>query len=78
MSTPVTCAPRRASHAPKYAVPHPSSITSFPATFPSTPSSESLGPNIPQVISSAAQASLARASVYSALAFVQASRFRSR
>ena len=36
------------------------------------------GPNMPQVISSAAQASAARASVYSAFAFVQASRFRSR
>ena len=33
---------------------------------------------MPHVISSAAQASLARASVYSALAFVQPARFRSR
>src|SRR5262245_35655704 len=78
MSTPVTRAPRRASHAPKYAVPQPSSITSFPDTSPRTPSSESLGPNIPHVISSDAQASRARASVYSAFAFVQLSRFASR
>ncbi len=74
----MTRAPRLASQAPKYAVPHPSSITSFPDTSPSTPSSESLGPNMPHVISSAAQASRARASVYSSFAFVQTRRFSSR
>ena len=77
-STPVTRAPRFASQAPKYAVPQPSSITSLPDTSPRTPSSESLGPNMPHVISSAAQASRARASVYSSFAFVQPARFRSR
>src|SRR5918912_168929 len=77
MSTPVTRAPRFASQAPKYAVPQPSSITSFPETSPSAPISDSGPENIPHSISSRLHASGALPSVYSALAFVHASRLRS-
>ena len=45
-SIPTGRAPRRASHEEKYAVPHPSSTTSRPATSPRTPSSLSEPPNI--------------------------------
>src|SRR5437016_6990113 len=75
MSTPTT---RRAlrffNHAPKYAVPQPSSTTSLPSTSGKTPISRSGVLKTPQVISSWAHASRARASVYSAFERVQLSR----
>src|SRR5215211_1106921 len=78
MSTPTGRAPRFASHPEKYAVPHPSSTTSFPETSPSASSSASGTPYVPHSISSCAQASAACASVYLSFAFVQAARFRRR
>ena len=74
----VDAAPRAAPCEPgaKYAVPQPSSITSLPATSPSTPSSDSGTAEHPPVdLLGFAHASSARASVYSAFVFVQASRF---
>jgi hypothetical protein len=57
-------------------VPQPSSTTSRPSTSPSVPSESSRTSKTPHVISSAAQFTLARASVYSAFACVQSSRLR--
>ena len=73
-STPVGRAPRRASQEEKYAVPQPSSITSRPATSPSTPSCCSGTLKIPQVMSPAAQARTACSSPYSRFARVHSSR----
>src|SRR6266545_3832323 len=74
-STPTTLAPRRASHAEKYAVPHPSSTTSRPLTSPRRFSSDSGVSNTPHLISSCAQARAAEASVYSVFARVQFATF---
>ncbi len=74
-STPTGRAPCFASHAEKYAVPQPSSITSRPPTSPSTPSSRSGTPNMPHVNSSFAHAREASMSVYSAFDCVQSARF---
>src|SRR5579859_2146008 len=70
-STPTTRAPRFASLADRYAVPHPSSTTSRPATLPRTPTVDSGMPKTPNVMSSRDHARAAAASVYSAFAFVQ-------
>ena len=72
MSTPTTrAAPCRFSHAPKYAVPQPSSTTSLPSRSGSIRTSDSGTLHIPQAISSRAHATGARSSVYSAFDFVQ-------
>ena len=74
-STPTTrLAPCRFSQAPKYPVPQPSSTISLPVTSGSAWTSRSGRLHLPQVISSWAHVSRARASVYSALARVQLSR----
>ncbi len=75
-STPTGRAPCLTSQAEKYAVPHPSSITSSPSTSPMTPSSRSGCANTPQVNSSSAQDRAADGPVNSAFACVQTSRFR--
>ena len=75
-STPTTrFAPARFSHAPKYAVPQPSSTTSRPSSAGSIPTCDSGVLVIPQATSPRAHAVSARASVYAALDFVHDSRF---
>ena len=77
-STPTGRAPARASQAERYAVPQPSSTTSSPATSPRARTSRSGIWNRPQVISSAAQARSASASVNAALIWVHTDRLSSR
>ena len=70
-------AARRASQAETYAVPQPSSTTSLPVELRQHAHARPRGsPQIPQVISSAAQCSRALAPVCSAFDFVQSSRLR--
>ena len=72
-SIPTGRAPRRASHADTYAVPHPSSTTSLPSTSGSAPTSASGTPQMPQLIVSVAHWRSASATSSTALTF-QASR----
>src|SRR2546430_434528 len=73
-STPTTrAAPAFFSQAPKYAVPQPSSTTSLPTRSGRACSSDSGTLKTPHVISSAAHACSARASVYLAFSRVHAS-----
>ena len=75
MSTPTTrAAPCFFSHAPKYAVPQPSSITSRPRRSGRMRNSDSRFFHTPQWMCSCAQRCRARAFVYSAFDLVQCSR----
>src|SRR4051812_2533517 len=71
-STPTGRAPARASFAEKYAVPHPSSTRSRPAT---SPSHSSAMPKTPHSRAGSFQASDALASVYSRFVFVHCATF---
>src|SRR5256714_2573618 len=73
-STPTGRAPRFASHAETYAVPHPSSTTSRPFTSGSAPTCDSGMPHVPQSISACSHFPIACWSVYSRFERVQSSR----